>query len=85
MEEGRGEGFEDKRFCAFRNPSQIYVYTFTNEKSRSATSLLIFPTAMAARPPLRPLPSSGGRLLQQLFRWMIKVKAQPARVSQPLV
>lgn len=63
----------------FCNLTQIYVYTFTNEKSKSATSVLIFPMAMATCLELQP--PFGSRLLQQLFRWMIKVKAQQARVS----
>lgn len=63
----------------FCNLSQIYVYTFTNEKSRSATSVFIFTHAHGSLPGAAA--PSGSRLLKQLFRWMIKVKAQPAWVS----
>lgn len=75
---GEGCGWSRQALLCFCNLSQIYVYTFRNEKSSGAMSVFIFPRPMAAC--LAAAPSTS-RLLQQLFRWMIKVKAQPARVS----
>lgn len=55
-EKTMGWGWWERVFLCFCNLTQIYVYTFTNEKSKSTTSVLIFPTPMAAWLTLRPPP-----------------------------
>lgn len=59
------------------NLTQIYVYTFTNEECAGAPSLLI-----PAGRPVHRRRSAGLALVQLLFRWMIKVTAQPGLSTQ---